>query len=320
MEKGLLPLMETFELAQLVRDANTNAAGALNSNIEVQRQPSETACASNVNSFQQRPRASNTNQKCVWCHTNHAQGQQNCPAFGHTCNFCGRKNHWQQACLIKSRGQSNQAQSKNKSSAQRQYSSPARTNTKSTFQHQQQSANAANTSLYLDQYDGEGDPQKDNGMIVCNLESISTATGKIFVTNVNIGKFTFKALLDTGSTENFISQDVVNKLGNVKIRNISPVSVSLANNSSKMSIDTACNLNIMCKFTTGTRNYNDLKFLIMPNSLHNLILGGPFLGLHTDVHFSYQTHGNLTPLQVCTMQYAEENNSSYPAFAFQESD
>ena len=45
------------------------------------------------------PTRSNMSNKCLKCGKSHAFHREACPAFGSTCNTCGKANHWASICL-----------------------------------------------------------------------------------------------------------------------------------------------------------------------------------------------------------------------------
>ena len=48
-------------------------------------------------------RSGDKTEDCKFCARKHARGSNNCPAYGMSCNFCKKRNHFEQACLIKAK-------------------------------------------------------------------------------------------------------------------------------------------------------------------------------------------------------------------------
>ena len=117
----------------------------------------------------------------------------------------------------------------------------------------------------------------------------------VLIENVNI-----KALLDSGSCENFLAKSVLRLLPQVKLYNIAPITVTMAHEAAKVIINQYCILNLECLLKSGSRKYTNVRVLIMPDSFHSLILGLPFFKLHNSVQF--ETKGNLPMLQVCSLK------------------
>ena len=113
------------------------------------------------------------------------------------------------------------------------------------------------------------------------------------VVEIYINGFSLKALLDTGSSENFLSKSVVHCLQ-------LPVSqyngtISMAAVSLKSSIKECCILDIKVQ----DRSYPKIRFLVLPDSCTDVILGLPFLSKHSSFNMKYGgPHPNL---EVCAL-------------------
>jgi hypothetical protein len=118
--------------------------------------------------------------------------------------------------------------------------------------------------------------------------------------NVIVCHTKVKALLDSGSCENFLDQSLLKLFPDIKPMAIKPITVSMAHEVATVQIRQYCMLNLECLLKSGNRKYENVKVLIMPNSLHPLILGLPFFKLHNTVQFD--TKGNLPSLQVCSLK------------------
>lgn len=103
----------------------------------------------------------------------------------------------------------------------------------------------------------------------------------------------FGALVDTGSSENFISRDVVSEL-NLPIRKHTST-IAMASSSLKSSVDGIC----LLTFCIDDRTYKDVRFLVLPGCCSSFILGLPFLERHSSVKLKY--NGTCPPLEVCSL-------------------
>ena len=123
---------------------------------------------------------------------------------------------------------------------------------------------------------------------VC-LASVSPPS--IFTVNINGANL--KALLDTGSADNFISKAKVAAL-NLSTQKRDSV-VSMASSSFSMELTNYC----VCDMTFDGRTYRGIELTVLPDACAEVILGVPFLKLHESFRISY---GGLEPsLNVCAL-------------------
>ena len=94
-------------------------------------------------------------------------------------------------------------------------------------------------------------------------------------------KYPAEALVDTGSEDNFISQDVVN-LHNMKLMSLySPETVFLACSSSTSKVLGYC----ICDITLNGKRYTNVRFKVLKNLVCDVILGLAFMKRHCSVEF-----------------------------------
>lgn len=131
-------------------------------------------------------------------------------------------------------------------------------------------------------------------------KSVSSAVTLASVPSSNLSKTlipvtlkgrTLQALIDTGSTENFISEAVVSKLS----LGVSPRQATVKMASSEMSLQSQ-GLTV-CDLTINEQAYQSVELLVLPELCADIILGHPFLGEHEGV---YVTFGGSKPcFEVC---------------------
>ena len=103
-----------------------------------------------------------------------------------------------------------------------------------------------------------------------------------------------KGLLDTGSSDNFVSNAVAEKLKLPIHKRDSLVSMASSSFSMKLSGYIATD------FSIDGRVYNDIQLTLLPDSCTDVILGIPFLKIHESVNVHYG--GSQPPLSVCGSQ------------------
>ena len=108
-----------------------------------------------------------------------------------------------------------------------------------------------------------------------------------------INKTKFSALIDTGSSENFISSKIIAKL---KISYQEKTgTVSLATPNLKSEIKGYCILGM----TLQTQTYNDNKFTILDDLCADIALGQTFMEKHSAIMLSFGE--DLLPLNICSL-------------------
>ena len=118
----------------------------------------------------------------------------------------------------------------------------------------------------------------------------SSSQRRISGVNLGIDGRDYRGLLDTGSGENYIHEDIVDECR----LNVFPYSgiISLAD-STPSRIKGLVYLN----FKLNKRWYRNVKAFVLPSLCTNIILGETFQGLHSEVIWGYG--GSLRPLKVC---------------------
>lgn len=124
--------------------------------------------------------------------------------------------------------------------------------------------------------------------------SFSGDSSKVVISVTLNDNIQAKALLDTGSTESFISQKMVHahKL------NTSPSSggVTLAVKNCTSSVQGYCYLNLKIK----SHSYNNCKFNVLNDLVADLIIGEDIMKLHESLNLYFG--GSRPPLQLCSLK------------------
>ena len=102
-----------------------------------------------------------------------------------------------------------------------------------------------------------------------------------------------KALLDTGSSDNFISEAVVRRMELPCLKRNSLV--SMASSTLSLRLKRYC----VCDISLNGRNYEAMELTVLPNACTDIILGEPFLKLHECVSVNYG--GSEPALNVCAL-------------------
>ena len=128
--------------------------------------------------------------------------------------------------------------------------------------------------------------------------SLAASVSPLAVTTVkvNLNKITLKALVDTGSSENFIQSDIVNREG--WNYNPSNMKIAMANTSKISSVDGI----IYADLSIDGRKYSNIKFALMSNLCTDLILGHNFLSRHNYVSIPFG--GQEPPITVSALAAA----------------
>ena len=99
--------------------------------------------------------------------------------------------------------------------------------------------------------------------------------------NVKVDDYDYEALVDTGSTENFVSEDLVrdNKLNTFPYACM----ITMANKSMRNDIKEICFVNMK----VSGKLYPNVRCLVMKSPVADIILGDPFHKLHKGVRVEY---------------------------------
>ena len=143
-----------------------------------------------------------------------------------------------------------------------------------------------------------------------NQDKLSAATSKLCGTNsknssrsnidramvkVKINNVNLQALVDTGSSDSFIGQDIAKCLG-ISIRP-SKGKISLASTETT-SIVGECYVTLCCH----DAQYHDFKLTVLPHLCADIILGHDFLNEHSSLEMNFD--GNKPALKVCNLAVA----------------
>ena len=115
--------------------------------------------------------------------------------------------------------------------------------------------------------------------------------------SVKINSKPGKALLDTGSTESFISENIVRERGFLVKSGSSIISMATGDlvKETKGFVLTDLELKGTC--------YKNIKLSILPNLCSDIILGHDFLGLHSKIKIPLD--GRKSPLSLCSVAAAK---------------
>lgn len=129
------------------------------------------------------------------------------------------------------------------------------------------------------------------------LATASVASLSNVTVSVKINNKPVKALLDTGSTESFISENIVRERG-FPVKSGSSI-ISMATGAlvkeTKGFVLTDLELKDIC--------YRNIKLSILPNLCSDIILGHDFLGLHSKIEIPLD--GKKSPLSLCSVATAK---------------
>ena len=192
-------------------------------------------------------------QTCYFC-GNLRHARANCPARDVTCNKCKKKGHFAKVC--------------------KSYVSSAalQESTSATLQSTNTVTNANFPALAT--------------LCASNLQSLSNSITKIYI---NGNETT--ALVDTGSTESFISQEFALKLG-LQVHHATG-KVSMASSSLTSDIIGYCIVDISLK----GKLYCRIRLSVLHNLCSAVILGHDFLKQHSKVSVTFG--GSEPPLDIC---------------------
>ena len=130
--------------------------------------------------------------------------------------------------------------------------------------------------------------------VVASASSVSSLSSVTVTVKVN--KQHAKALLDTGSTESFISEEVVKKRRLKIMSGITKISMATGD----LVKETKGYVLVDLEFKGNL--YKNIKLSILPNLCSELILGHDFLGLHSIIEIPLD--GERSPLSLCNVAAA----------------
>ena len=139
------------------------------------------------------------------------------------------------------------------------------------------------------------------------ISATSPSTLSKAITKVLLNGKIINALIDTGSTESFIRDDLVKELELKRHPRHGRVSMAATTLSTCTPITGAC----MVDFTLLGRKYNDVYLSILPCLCSDIIIGHDFMRKHEEVTVKFG--GNEKPLSICRLTTL--NRTSPPLFA-----
>ena len=125
------------------------------------------------------------------------------------------------------------------------------------------------------------------------LATSNDAINNNSIAKVEVNKQFFDALLDTGSSKNYIDNKLVDELG-LETTECNML-ITLASSINKINITKKCIINI----TVNDKQYEQVQLFILSNLCHPLILGIEFLSLHKSVTFTFE--GNKEKIEICSL-------------------
>ena len=218
------------------------------------------------------------NSKCDFCISKVRHPREHCPAKNAVCRNCSKLGHFASRCRGRKRfnnpkfGNNNNNQYHNFYSTKNSFSSAALCSKNTTY---------SLSSL------GENN-------------SLNKACCTVLIKNISL-----KALIDTGSSENFISEKVINK-AKINIKPFQSNVILAASNSA--TIIGECKLDFKMQDTV----YKGVNFLVLPNLVTDVILGHPFFKLHEGVTINFS--GDRPPLIISSLVAMEI--ATPPVFSF----
>lgn len=113
------------------------------------------------------------------------------------------------------------------------------------------------------------------------------------IITVNIKGQKLNALIDTGSSDNFIHPDVVQKFSLPKFHRLNEVSMASTTHCNQVSNYTVTDI------VTLNNNYSNISFIILENLCVDIILGLDFQEQHKKVTFNFG--GQKQPIEICSL-------------------
>ena len=177
---------------------------------------------------------------CNKCGSQKPHDYRNCKAKNQTCYKCGTKGHYARACNLQKKG----------------------------FSQKDQKPNGCNMVV------------AEEANVLCALEeekALERANSALVEAEID-GKL-FKALLDTGSSKNFISEAMAMLFEVKQVSNIFNVGMAQSTN--------ICNVTGVCQLNLKLlgREYFSIELFVMKNLCVDILLGRSFLELHKEVVF-----------------------------------
>lgn len=137
---------------------------------------------------------------------------------------------------------------------------------------------------------GKGETFQSSAIVLASVND-SSACRNLSVSEILMKGLKFRALIDTGSSDNFISEHIASILNLQKVPTESKV--SMASSKFSMKVTGKCTVD----FVFQDREYKSINLSILPDLCTDVILGHPFLSLHENV--SVRFGGDKPSLEVC---------------------
>ena len=119
---------------------------------------------------------------------------------------------------------------------------------------------------------------------------------------LTIGKTVAKALVDTGSSESYVSPELVQKLGLKQLHSVKSISMASTKHTTKTLG------HVFTNFQYNNITYEKIKLNILPELCADILLGHDFLEQHECVKIPFQ--GTLPTLSVCGLAAAKVDTPS----------
>ena len=190
-----------------------------------------------------------------------------CPARNSTCEKCGKAGHWRRVCRSK-------PEVANASAVQEEYES----------------------------YPEEPRPPEFSPTLAASNSAATTHTPATVNATVNGRQVT--ALIDTGSSDNFISAKLVPALGMKVLPRSSKVSMTSS------SLSTQVRGYCVSTVTVEDRKYREVELSILPDLCTDVILGMPFLRRHEGI--TLELGGDEPELSICNLAQMKVSQAASP--------
>lgn len=267
LEKSTLSLEEAFDQARSIEVAQVQAESYLNSRLNATTQITQSNRAeSNSANSSQSPKEANLGDNTLFSAAVPSQ----------KCYFCGENRHKRDVCPAKNF----KCYNCNKIG---HFSRVCRSKKENVDRHKPLGGNSASICA----------PSNDNSKSVCASSPpvLSKAT-----VSVKVNSTLADALIDTGSSESFVSKQFVQH-HSLPCRP-GKLSVAMASTSLNSEINEVC----LAKLELSGHVYEDVKLYVMKNLCADVIIGHDILRNHSSLEMTFG--GNSAPLKICGLAQA----------------
>ena len=133
------------------------------------------------------------------------------------------------------------------------------------------------------------------------LATIQGTASKVYVP-VTVNGIKTEALIDTGSTDNYVKREFV-KTHNLQYHSRIPITVKLANCSKSHVIKQACCVSLSMDIPDKPRVYPSIELSVMENLIADVVLGEEFMRKHESIHIQFG--GEQPQLTLCGLEAME---------------